>query len=213
MDRYAIKRYRAVSLLSVLAALSLLGCNRMADSDANYLKALNKYYSSHPSCLWRDPVTFPFQQDAVNTRSAAAFDALVQQSLLTRATAEENATNGVRKQVNTYDLSSKGRSEWVADSKDPGTGNFCYGHRVATAIQSFTPTTSSAGATTTVVYRYTITDVPEWAKAAEVQAGFPSLQADLTGRQVGRATLTDTRKGWEISSAPWAHIDDSDIYR
>lgn len=213
MERNVFKRSRAVSLLIAACTVFTFGCNRMADSDSNYLKAINKYYTDHPSCLFREPVKFPIQQETSSAREIAGYDALVDQNLLTRAPGQNTVMTVASKPANTYDLSAKGRSEWVADSSQPGYGNLCYGHRKAVAIQSSTPTSSSAGATTTVVYRYTMTGVPEWAKTQGVLTVFHDLQADLSGHQVGRASLQDTQKGWQVTSAPWAHIDDSDIYR
>ena len=135
------------------------------------------------------------------------------QGLLTRAAGQKTVMVIASKPVNNYDLSQKGHGEWVADAKQPGYGNLCYGHRKVVAIDSSAPTTSSEGATTTVVYRYAVKDVPEWAKAAEMQTAFPGLRADLSGHEVGRASLKDTKTGWEVAGAPWAHIQDSDIYR
>ncbi len=216
MERLAQKRHRVVPRRLAVAAASVfltLGCNRMADTNANYLKALNTYYDTHPSCLFRESVRFPVEQDAGNARETAGFEALVDESLLTRVPAQKAVMVVATKQVTNYDLAPKGRSEWVADPKQPGYGNLCYGHRQAVAIQSSTPTTSSAGATTTVVYRYTMKDVPAWATAQPIQSVFRDLQGDLSGHQVGRANLSDTHKGWQVTSAPWAHIADSDIYR
>ncbi|GAC1425745.1 MAG: hypothetical protein NVSMB62_23010 [Acidobacteriaceae bacterium] len=213
MERKGFKRSRAVPLLIAACTSFTFGCNRMADSDTNYLKAINKYYTDHPSCLFREPVKFPIEQTTSSAREIAGFNALVDQDLLTRTPGQPTVLAVAGKPVNTYDLSAKGHSEWVADSKDPGYGNLCYGHRKAVAIQSSTPTSSSAGATTTVVYRYTMKDVPDWAKAQGVTTVFHDLQADLSGHQVGRASLQDTTKGWQVTTAPWAHIDDSDIYR
>lgn len=213
MEHTGFKRSRAMPLLIAACTVFMFGCNRMADSDTNYLKAINKYYTDHPSCLFREPVKFPIEQNTSSPREIAGFDALVAQDLLTRSQGQQTVMVVASKPVNTYDLSAKGHSEWVADSAEPGYGNLCYGHRKAVAIQSSTPTTSSAGATTTVVYRYTMKDVPDWAKAQGVTTVFRDLQADLSGHQVGRASLQDTKKGWLVTTAPWAHIDDSDIYK
>jgi hypothetical protein len=201
--------------LTVPAAIMLLtsGCNHMQDTDANYKRAIDKYYEAHESCLFQEPVKFPEQDDSGDRKQMARLDALVDQGLLTRSTGQKTVMMVASKPVNNYDLSPKGHTEWVADAKQPGYGNLCYGHRKVIAIDSSAPTTSSEGATTTVVYRYTVKDVPEWTKPAEIQMAFPELQADLTGHQVGRASLTDTKDGWAVTGAPWAHIQDSDIYR
>jgi hypothetical protein len=186
----------------------------MEDTTANFAKAIDTYYSEHPSCLWTDAAKFPVEEDAADTRDTMAYDSLVYQGLLVRTADEKKAMLVADKSVTNYDLSPKGRSLWVADAQHPGYGNFCYGHRKVTSIDSSTPTSSSNGATTVVVYRYSIVGAtPEWARAAETQTAFPALHADLSGTQVGSATLKDTRKGWQVARAPWAHISDSDIFK
>jgi len=113
------------------------------------------------------------------------------------------------KRVNNYDLSDKGRSAWTADVNQPGYGNFCYGHRKVSNIDSSTPTTSAAGATTQVTYHYTLIDPPAWATAAETQNAHPQLRSDLTGPQTGQATLTNTNNGWQVSAARSARNSDT----
>jgi len=208
--RRASSRYVAVCAMAVLFAA---GCTRMEDTNANFAKAIDKYYSYHPSCVWPENLKFPIQADASNPKEIVGYDALVHQDLLVRS-AGGKMTVADSSQANSYDLSSKGRAAWTIDQQRPGFGNFCYGYRTVSSIDSFTPTTSKNGATTDVVYRYSIRDVSDWAKADEIKADFPGLQADLLGTQVGRATLTDNAiKGWQVTSAPWAHISDSDIYK
>jgi hypothetical protein len=216
METHAIKRRRVSPRWAASCAVAVLfaaGCSRMEDTTANFTQAINSYYSSHPSCIWPEAIEFPLQESTLSSREISGYDALVHQSLLVRNSGPAKVTAADGSPGNTYDLSPKGRATWSADPKQPGFGNFCYGHRVVTSIDSSTPTSRKNGATTDVVYRYTVSDAPDWAKAAEVQADFPALQGDLSGKQVGRATLTDSRKGWQVTSAPWAHIPDSDIYK
>ncbi|HZY63044.1 MAG TPA: hypothetical protein VFE38_10985 [Edaphobacter sp.] len=181
--------------------LMITGCNRKTDNSANFSNAINTYYSAHPECLWTDPVKFPVQVETSDTSKTAGYDALVDQGLLTRTTAEKKKMIIASKQVTNYDLSDKGRSAWTADVQQPGFGNFCYGHRKVSSIDSSTPTSSTTGATTQVAYHYTITDAPAWANAAETQNAYPQLHADLSGQQSARATLTNTSKGWQVTSA------------
>jgi hypothetical protein len=218
MGTHEIKRRRASSRYVAVCALAVLlvsGCARMEDTNANFANAIDKYYSYHPSCVWPENLQFPIQEDASDPKEVRGYDALVHQELLVRTAGKSmTVADGPQAPTNSYDLSSKGRSEWTIDQQKPGFGNFCYGYRTVTNIDSATPTTSKTGATTDVVYRYSIRDVPDWAKSAEVKADFPGLQADLSATQVGRATLTDNAlKGWQVTGAPWAHISDSDIYK
>jgi hypothetical protein len=179
-----------------------VGCNKKADNTMNFTNAIDTYYSAHPACLWPDPIKFPVQADTSDTSKTSGYDALVDQGLLIRTTAEKKKFIIASKQVNNYDLSDKGRSAWTADVNQPGFGNFCYGHRKVSSIDSSTPTTSATGATTQVAYHYTLADAPAWASAAETQTAYPQLHADLAGPQSGQATLTNTNNGWQVSAHP-----------
>jgi hypothetical protein len=184
------------------AAFSLaIGCNKKADNTLNFTSAINTYYSAHPACLWSDPIKFPVQADTSDASKTSGYDALVDQGLLVRTTAEKKKFILGSKQVNNYDLSDKGRSVWTADTTQPGYGNFCYGHRKVSSLDSSTPTTSDPGATTQIAYHYTLADAPSWATAAETQTAYPQLQTELAAPQNAQATLTNTTNGWQVSSA------------
>lgn len=188
--------------VAAIALTATFGCNKKADNTVNYTSAINSYYSAHPSCLFDSPKQFPAQADTSGSTKTTAMDALVDQGLLQRTTAEKKVFIVASKQVNNYDLSDKGRSAWTADPQQPGYGNFCYGHRKVSAIDSASPTTSDPGATTTVAYHYSIDGAPGWATAAETQNAFPELQTELAGNHSAVATLTNTTNGWLLSSAP-----------
>ena len=191
-------------VVAVSAALLIAGagCSKKTDNTSNFKSAIDSYYSAHPACLWDSPRKFPVQAGTSDTDKTSDFDALVDQGLVTRTTAEKKVFIVASKQVNNYDISDKGRSSWTVDPNQPGYGNFCYGHRKTANIVSSTPTTSEVGATTQVNYQYIIDDVAGWAKAAPVQNAFPQLRADLNGQQTGQATLTNTSNGWQLTSAP-----------
>src|SRR5665213_945781 len=182
-------------------ALLATGCNKKVDNNMNFKSAIDTYYSAHPACLWPDAVKFPIQADTSDTSKTAGYDALVDQGMLTRTSAEKTKLIIATKQVNIYDLSGKGRSLWTVDVQQPGFGNFCYGHRKVSSIDSSTPTTAAVGATTQVAYHYTLADAPAWATAAETQNAYPQLHADVSGPQTGHTTLTDTSNGWQVTGA------------
>jgi hypothetical protein len=182
-------------------ALLATGCNKKADNSMNFKNAINTYYSAHPACLWSDTEKFPVQVDSSDTSKTVGYDALVDQELLVRTTAEKKKLIVSSKQVNNYDLSGKGRSLWTVDVEQPGFGNFCYGHRKVSSIESSTPASSSVGSTTQVAYHYTVVDVPGWASAAETQNAYPQIRADVSGPQTAHATLTNTSEGWQVTGA------------
>ncbi|WP_348267488.1 hypothetical protein P8936_17290 [Edaphobacter paludis] len=201
MRPQAIRSTLHTAVLCGAVALLTVGCNKKTDNSMNFKSAIDTYYSAHPACLWPESVKFPVQADTSDTSKTSGYDALVDQGLLTRTTAEKKKMIIASKQVTNYDLSDKGRSAWTADVQQPGFGNFCYGHRKVSSIDSSTPTTSDVGATTQVTYHYTLADAPSWATAAETQNAYPQIHADVSGPQAAHATLTNTSNGWQVTGA------------
>ena len=183
---------------AALLGISLLfatACNKNAPKAPNYADAINSYYQAHPACLWTDEKRFPVQADPDDAK-AERYDALVDAGLLTRTTSEKKIII-ISKRENNYDISQNGRGAWTADPNQPGYGNFCYGHRKVSTIDSNSPTGDQPGATVTVNYHYTVTDVPAWASAQETQTAFPQLAAVNTP-QAATVQLTNTTKGWQV---------------
>ena len=184
---------------SVIAStvVFIAGCHSKVVDKEEFSSALNNYYASQQSCLWASPVKFPVQADTDDDAKTRHFDALTDAGLLKRMPAEKKRFLIGSKNVNNYDLSDQGRSDWTADPSEPGYGNFCFGHPKVTSIDSFTPDTG--GATQyNVNYRYGVT-LPSWASNAEIQTAFPSVAALGTG-QPASATLTRTSNGWQVQN-------------
>ena len=191
-----------VAALCGVAAMTAIGCNKKADNTSNFSNAINTYYAAKPACLWDDPIKFPLQVATSDASKTAPYDALVDQGLLARTSVEKKKLIIMSEQANNYDLSDKGRSAWTADQSQPGFGNFCYGHRKVSSIDSSTATNDQPGATTTVSYHYTLSDAPSWATASETQNAFPDVRTNVSGPLTAQATLTNTTNGWTLSSAP-----------
>lgn len=185
-----------------VALLIAAGCKKTADNTINYKSAINDYYTAHPACLFSEAQKFPAQVNTDDDSKTKGYDALFNQGLLTRKTAEKSKKFGPiplgSKQVTDYDLSDKGRSAWTSDTTQPSYGNFCYGHREVDSIDSSTPNSGEVGATTTVNYKWKFSSAPDWAKAAETQNAFPKLGTNLSGNGSGVATLADTSNGWKV---------------
>jgi hypothetical protein len=194
-----MKLLPGLALVSVLA-LASTACNKSAPKAPNYADAINSHYQAHPACLWTEEKKFPVQAATSDDAQTQGYDALVDQGLLTRTVSEKKVII-ISKRENNYDLSEKGRAAWTADPNQPGYGNFCYGHRKVSSIDSNSATSDQPGATVTVNYHYTLTDVPAWASAAETQTAFPQLQAATTPR-AAIAILTNTSNGWQVTTAP-----------
>jgi hypothetical protein len=187
---------------SCLVLLAAAGCKKTADNKLNFSSALNTYYASRPACLWADPIKFPVQADTSDTSKTQGYDALVDQGLLARTTAEKKVFIVASKEVTNYDLTDKGRNAWTPDPQQPGFGNFCYGKPSVSSIDSNTPTTDQPGATTTVNYHVAVSGAPGWATAPETETAFPGVQTRLSGPVAATATLTNTPSGWAVTQGP-----------
>ena len=185
--------------------LATTACKKTADNKPNFTAAINRYYASRPACLFPDPVKFPAQADTKDQSKTSPYDALVDQGLLTRSTAEKKEMIVLSKQVTNYDLSDKGRSAWTADQQQPGFGNFCYGTRTVSSMDCYTPMPegreAQPGDTTTVTYHGGISNPPGWASAPQTQHAYPQLRSDLANG-IASATLTDTSSGWSVTNGP-----------
>ena len=185
--------------LVVAIALSVSGCNKAVNSDVAYKAAIDDHFKAYPACLWSQPKKFPVQEATSDDAKTEGYDALTQENLLTRTTAEKKIVI-ISKQVNNYDLSDKGRSTWTPDTSQPGYGNFCYGNREVTSIDSSTPGTNRSGAkTATVTYHYKIGNVAAWANSASVKTAFPNLADALAANPSDTATLVQTGDRWEYT--------------
>lgn len=190
----------ARTIVALTTALFIgTGCNKHVDNTIHFTDAINTYYSAHPVCLWDASVKFPVQAATSDTSKTSSYDALVDQGMLVRTTAEKKVLIIASKQVNNYDLSEKGRGAWVADVEQPGFGNFCYGRRKVSSIDSFSPTSGERGATTQVSYQYTIAEAPAWATAEETQNAFPQIRERLSGPHTATAVLIETNEGWKVA--------------
>ena len=170
--------------LNVAAALVLIatGCHsKTKAAPENFIAGLNANFQTHAECLFAEAPRFPVGTS--DKTQIKQFDSLVKAQLLT--VAQEPAIKVSRYTVTTIGTRYAPR--------------FCYGHRTVSAIDSFTPPAQANGFPEThVTYRYTIQDVPVWAKTPEVQAAFPEMARAITSESTGTATLAGTLAGWQV---------------
>lgn len=183
--------------LTASTVLFVAGCHSKVVDKEQFHSALNSYYDSQQSCLWSSPVKFPVQAATDDDMKTRHYDALTDAGLLRRIPAEKKRFLIGSKDVNNYDLSDQGRSDWTADPAQPGYGNFCFGHPKVNSIDSFTPDT--AGATQYSVNYHYGASLPGWANSAEIQNAFPAVAA-LSSGQPATATLTQTSNGWQVQN-------------
>jgi hypothetical protein len=195
---------KAISRLSLIVCGTVLvaaGCRKTNFVDKMAFKsAINNYLSGRPECVWSSPVKFPVQADTSNFEQTKGYDALTDAGFLVRKAAEKKRFLIGSKQVNDYDLSDKGRSNWTADQTQPGYGNFCFGHREVTTIDGFTPADVSDATQYSVTYHYDVAGVPGWASSVEMKTAFPKVAVDTSGQQTAVANLVKSDSGWQINS-------------
>jgi hypothetical protein len=195
-----LNQLRSWVLVSGLLVLTTAGCNTGGNTDLNYKTAINDHFKAFPTCIWSEAKKFPVQAATSDDSKTEGYDALTQEGLLTRTTAEKKVLIIASKQVNNYDLSDKGRTSWAPDSSQPGYGNFCYGNREVTSIGNSTPGTNGAGAKTVdVAYHYKIGNVAAWANSQEMKTAYPSIATALDANPADRATLIMTGDHWEYA--------------
>jgi len=174
-------------LIRTLASVSLLllatGCqsSKTKATPQNFIAALNAKFQDHSECLFPDPPRFPLS--TTETDKMKQMDSLVKATLL-------SVKGEAALHVSRYSLTPFGERY---------APRFCYGHRNVTAIDSFTPPAPANGfPETRVTYRYTLADVPVWAKTPEVQAAFPEMAHAISSEATAQATLAQTIASWQV---------------
>jgi hypothetical protein len=172
----------AAPLLCIALLATAAGCHKKSDpTPENFTKGLNAYFLQHPDCLFPDPPRFPYEtSDPEKTKQ---MNTLVESQLL-KVSVERDI------HVSRYTPTPAG--ERLAPK-------FCYGHRVVTSIDSFTPPTTRNGfPESDVTYHYKVEDVPIWANTAAVRAVFPRFASEIGGNATDKATLAATITGWQV---------------
>ena len=170
------------NLVVVTLLLPIAGCHsKTAATPENFTTGLNTYFAEHSDCLFPGGLSFPYEtSDPVKTLQ---LDALADSQMLHVAV---DHTIHVSRYTTT-------------DAGARAAPRFCYGNRVVSSIDSFTPPTAANGFTETQVeYHYAMQDIPVWANSAAMRAAFPEMARDASGTATGKATLASTMAGWQV---------------
>lgn len=193
-----VSKWLGLGLVGALAFTA--GCRKNAVDQGAFKSAINNYFSAYKECVWPTAIKLPAQADTSSDDQTKGFDALTDAGLLTRSSAEKKRFLIGSKQVTNYDLSANGRNTWTPDQTQPGYGNFCFGHREVTTIDSFTPSDTADATQYTVNYHYQVANLPGWTTSLEMKNAFPRLAADISGSQTGTATLVKSNNGWQVTN-------------
>lgn len=199
-----------------MGLLVAAGCSSNKPSKADLTSAVDNYYSANPECLFSSPVQLPAKVDNSNQQQMNQYNALTQAGLLTKTGApapEKAQARPARRSRHaarhaakapatppstTFALSDNGRFSWTADETQPGFGNFCYGHRHVTSIDSMATSKHNGAQTAVASYHYDLTGVPSWAKSSEVQSAFPNVQKALAGPMPDKGNFVKDSTGWKF---------------
>ncbi len=174
---------RIATLAAALLLLPLAACDsKTAATPENFIAGLNAYFADHPDCVFPDAPTFPYETtDPEKTRQ---MNALVASQLL-------DVRQAPKLRESRYT---------VTDAGARAAPRFCFGHRIASTIDSSAPPTRGANGLpqTQVAYRYTMQDVPVWAKTDQMRAAFPEMAREISSTSPATATMGETLGGWQV---------------
>ena len=173
--------------ISLTLGLMLAGCSGFkAATPKNFTGALNAYYSNHDDCLFPSSLRFPYEASTITAQkdpNMKGLDALEAAGLL--KSLEDRDIHVKRYELTTYGKRVPPR--------------YCYGHRVITSIDGFTPPAAVDGQQTTKVdYHYKMMDVPGWADSDQMRKAFPDFAKATSGNAQGQTTLVLTMNGWRV---------------
>ena len=167
--------------------LGLTGCTGFKDANAkNFTGALNAFYSNHDDCLFSSGLRFPYEA------STAPSD---KDSKIKSLDALEGA--GLLKSLEDRDIHVKRYELTTYGQRVPP--RFCYGHRVVTSIDGFTPVAPVDGMKAMQVsYHYKTMDIPGWADSDKMRKSFPDLAKASSPDAQGQTTVVLTQTGWRV---------------
>jgi hypothetical protein len=171
--------------LALVAGVLVAGCQDFKKPNTkNFTAALNYYYSQHDACLFPSAIRFPYEASTAAGEVDShkkALDALTDAGLL--KSLEDRDIH-----VKRYELTAYGQ-------RIPP--RFCYGHRVVTTIDGFTPPAPVDGVPASQVsYHYKMMDVPGWANSDEIRKAFPEFAKATSGDAQDQTKLVLTQYGW-----------------
>src|SRR3984957_8327395 len=167
----------------IALGIVLAGCTGFKDpSPENFTGALNAYYGNHDDCLFQSSLQFPYEASTAEKDSKIkSLDALEAAGLL--KSLEDKDIHVKRYELTTYGKRVPPR--------------FCYGHRVVTSIDSFTPPAMVDGQSTSQVsYHYKMMDIPGWADSDAMRKAFPALAKAASPDAQGQTKVVLSQSGW-----------------
>jgi hypothetical protein len=181
---------RSIDRIASVLVLGLMitGCNGFKKpTPKNFTSALNYYFSNHDDCLFSSSLRFPYE---VSTTGGEK-----DRSLIKSLDALERA--GLLKSLEDKDIHVKRYELTTYGKRVPP--RFCFGHRVITSIDGFTPPATVDGETASqVTYHYKMMDIPGWADSDSMRKAFPTFAKETSSDAQDRTKLVLTMNGWRV---------------
>lgn len=182
----AIRTARWAAVACACVGLLMAGCSgELKPTNAKLETGLNDYLAGHSECLFPSGRTFPYEVAPGKTAKAdkKQMDAMKSAGLLTEL--DDFETHVAR-----YSLTAAGQRY---------APRFCYGHKVVSSIDAFTPPVHEGNVLqTTVSYHATMTEIPVWVRTDAMEAAFPKMAADISGPQPGQIVMATAGVGWQV---------------
>lgn len=190
---------RAVFFMMLFALLA--GCDdSQSASTANFQKALQSYYDSHPVCVSL-AVTLP---TSIGTGGIEPMrpqlEALAKAGVLKKS--ETSQSGAAQPPASVRYSVVPGNEKFVHAGHDSFLGgtDLCFTRRKIAKVEAFTKPAQVMGRKVSqVTYDFELVDVAPWAKTAAITTAFPGIKAALSespAKETEAMVLTD--KGWHL---------------
>lgn len=198
--------------LLIASALVLISCNDPKKANETNFKAAAQEYinTKYPFCylLTGNALPFEISTGEASTSAIGYFHELANAKLITETEVSRKqlkfGSNDIETIKYRYELTPEGQKFYKAGKNTgPIVGSnrgFCFGRATVDKIENFTvPSDAMGNKMAKVVFTYSVSGIPDWAKNPELVKYSSQLQRDLASNEKpvknsGTYLLTD--KGW-----------------
>lgn len=201
------RSFAVFMLFYLVAACS--GSDPKAANERNFQAAIQKYLdTAYPKCYFNQNFPASIEFDIGGTRAklqALARAGLVVEKEESRQEVKDPFGGGKKTVVkSSFHLTDEGRKYYKADviktMSGDHIGGFCVGKATVKAVTQFSePADMFGNRVSKVEYTYTVSDLPNWAKAPEVTAAIDAIKIDATSESKSvsaHAVLVLMNNGW-----------------
>ena len=197
----------------LLLAILMAGCSNAKNANENNFKAAAQAFLNleYPYCYVT--VDLPYRTDTLSFSDpskvlhALSTVGIVKETEVERKTIPASWGSDERIEIiYSYELTDEGAKYYKTDATQSIMGNdlagLCFGKANVAKVVTFTEPTEFMGVKVSrVTYTYTVSDIPEWAKNAEVQEVIDQLKEDVQSAK----TPTERTDAFILTDKGWIH--------